>query len=79
MSNMRTQGKLGKEPGIKKLQDLSSALENLGFKKKDIITTLEKIVKDHQEESLPDLIRRALAILKPLDKTKFNRELDQIF
>lgn len=65
--------------GSRKLEDLSSALENLGFKKKDLAAPLEKIIRDHQDESLQDLIRRALAVLKPMDKKKNSRDLDQIF
>lgn len=65
--------------GTKKLEDLSSALENLGFKKKDLVAPLEKIIRNHQDESLQDLIRRALAVLKPMDKKKNSRDLDQIF
>ena len=63
----------------KKVQDLSSALENLGFKKKDFLPTLNKIMADHADDNFPDLVRRALAILKPLDKSKSTRDLDQLF
>lgn len=59
-----------------KLQDLSSALENLGFKKKEFFPVIDKLVQSHAEEPFPNLMRKALALLKPLDKP---RDLDALF
>jgi Holliday junction DNA helicase RuvA len=67
------------ELGIQKVQDLSSALENLGFKKREFLAVLDKLVLQHSEEAFPDLMRRALALLKPLDKTTSSQDLDQLF
>lgn len=60
-------------------QDLSSALENLGFKKKVFLPILDKLLLQHSDEKFPDLLRRALALLKPLDKSSSAQDLDQLF
>jgi Holliday junction DNA helicase RuvA len=58
------------------LKDLASALDNLGFKKKEYTPILDKFNLQGSEERFPELMRRALAQLKPLDKS---RDLDQLF
>ncbi len=63
----------------RKTQDLCSALENLGFKKKDILPVVDKLMSENSQDNFPDLVRRALAVLKPLDKSKYSRDLEQLF
>lgn len=61
-----------------KFSDLSSALENLGFKKKQYLPVVEKLSEDHASEDFTHLMRRALADLKPMDKNA-TRDMDSIF
>lgn len=67
------------ERGSRVLQDLSSALENLGFKKREFLPLLDKLLKQHSDEKFPDLLRRALALLKPIEKSSSTQDLDQLF
>ncbi len=62
-----------------KLHDLSSALENLGFRKKEYLPVVDKLCAHHSHENFQDLMRRALALLKPIDKTTSAKELDTLF
>lgn len=63
---------------VRKFHDLSSALENLGFKKKEFLPILDKLIVQNSDEKFPELMRRALALLKPIEKAS-SRDLDQLF
>ena len=58
-------------------QDLISALENLGFKKNEFFPILDQLISQNTGISFPDLLRKSLALLKPVERP--TRDLDQIF
>tara|TARA_B100000524_G_C23630053_1_gene362794 strand:- start:279 stop:944 length:666 start_codon:yes stop_codon:yes gene_type:complete len=68
-----------------KIKDLKSALNNLGFKEKDISLTVDQIKKSYEGEDISDLIKNALTLLS--DKSliqkhsqeKKSDDLDQLF
>lgn len=47
----------------KDFHDLYSALENLGFKNKDIVPVLKQLAKEYNGDPFQDLIRKALTLI----------------
>ena len=56
------------------LKDLKSALNNLGFKDKDLSSITQKLEQEYKGESFPDLLRKALKII---GKTETNKQVSK--
>ena len=78
-SNLFTKNPSSEDYDVRKLQDLSSASENLGFKRKEFLPVLDKLLLSNSEDDFADLMRKALALLKPIEKSRSAKELDQLF